>query len=153
MFRLFTCIVVAACLIAYLSCSKKKDDNIASNFSWTFEGVNYTANIDTAFSSWIYAAPYASPAPVIIATRREKMIYPGKDFIIYLSSLNTGSYSFASFGNNLCDFIDPLGFPRLIVSGNLNITTNSGNRLAGNFSFILDNSTPLNGTFTNVPVR
>ena len=148
--RYLPVLVITAALFTIISCKKDSEAEITSSFSWTYESVSYSARIDTAYSS----PPIYSPiAPVIIATRNTTLNGPVADLAIYIASLNTGSYSFSATGANIVHFVDPLGFDHYVASGSLNITSNNSSRLAGNFSFLLENGKPLTGSFTNLPLR
>jgi hypothetical protein len=151
--RLIYCLLLAG-PIFLLSCGKDKGSNNppASSFTWTYEGVTYTAKTDTAFST---TPIYTPTAPVIIATQGNRFYAPSAELYIYLASLSPGTYGFTGTGSgtNRLYYTDPLGFALYDVSGSLNITSNAGNRLAGNFSVTLANSKLLSGTFSNVPIQ
>ncbi len=139
--------------IVLLSCGKDTGSNNntpASSFTWTYEGMTYTAKTDTAFNS---TPIYTFTAPVILATQGSRFYAPSPELYIFLASLTPGTYGFTGSGTNQLNYIDPLGFNRDGVSGSLNITSNASSRLAGNFSITLTNGKILNGSFSNVPIR
>lgn len=145
--------LILAGSIVLLSCGKDKGSNnntIASSFSWTYDGVTYNANTDTAFNS---TPIYTLTAPVILATQGNRFYAPSPELYIYLSSLTPGVYVFTGSGTNQLNYVDPLGFNRNGVSGSLNITSNASSRLAGNFSITLTNGKVLSGSFSNVPIH
>ncbi len=145
--------LVLAAPIVLLSCGKDNGSNNnkpASQFTWTYEGMTYTAKTDTAYNS---APIYTSPAPVILATQGSRFYAPSPELYIYLASLTPGTYGFTGSGTNQLHYVDPLGFDRDGVSGSLNISSNASNRLAGNFSITLTNGKVLTGTFSNVPIK
>lgn len=137
--------------IILLSCGKDNGNNTpASNFTWTYEGITYTAKTDTAYNS---TPIYTATAPVILATQGSRFYAPSPELTIFLASLNPGPYSFTGTGANQLHYIDPLGFDRDGVGGSLTITSNASSRLAGNFSITLTNGKVLTGSFSNVPVK
>lgn len=151
MFNRFGKLAIFVCLLCS-ACDKKESNNNGplSSFSWTYEGVTYTAKTDTAYST---PPIYTGTAPVILATQTGRFYAPSPELIIYLASLNTGTYTFTGAGSNLLHYIDPLGFDREGVGGSLNISSNSNSRLAGNFNITLTNGKSLTGNFSNLPIR
>jgi hypothetical protein len=141
-------IAIATCIIlsAVPSCKKDNDDNKTSDFSWNYDGNQYTSRIDTAYFS---SLPFS---PVIMATTDNNLFPPSAELQINLSSFNVASYSFPG-GNNAVQYIDPLGFSYNDVNGTLTITSNSGSRLSGNFSVMLNSGKAISGNFSNVPVK
>ena len=115
-----------------------------------YDGMNYTANTDTAFNS---TPIYTFTAPVIIATQGSRFYAPSPELYIFLTSLAPGNYAFTGTGTNQLEYTDPLGFMHNGVSGSLSITSNASNRLAGNFSISLTSGKVLSGSFSNVPVK
>ena len=145
----FYFLLIAAGWLA--SCGKNTNNNgPASSFSWTYEGVTYTAKTDTAYNT---PPIYAATAPVILATQTGRFYAPSPELIIYLTSLNPGTYPFTGTGVNQLHYIDPLGFDRDGTGGSFTISSNSNNRLAGSFNIILNNSKNLTGSFSNLPIR
>jgi len=137
--------------IILLSCGKDNgNSNSASRFTWTYEGMTYTANTDTAYNS---TPIYTSHAPVILATQGSRFYAPSPELTIFLDSFNPGTHSFTGIGANQLHYIDPLGFDRDGVSGSFNITSNTSSRLTGNFSITLTNGKVFTGSFSNVPIK
>lgn len=148
--RRFYLLLIAAVLLA--SCGKNSSNNNspAPSFSWTYEGVTYTAKTDTAYSS---PPIYTGTAPVILATQGGRFYAPSPELIIYLASLNPGAYTFTGAGSNQLHYIDPLGFDRDGTGGTFTISSNSNSRLAGHFNISLTNGKSLTGSFSNLPIR
>lgn len=149
-------LILLSGFLLLFSCGKDKGSNNnntpASSFTWSYDGVTYTAKTDTAFNS---TPIYTATGPVILATQGSRFYAPSADLYIFLSSLSQGAYVFTGpgSGTNQLHYTDPLGFDRDGVSGSLNITSNVSSLLAGNFSITLTNSKVITGSFSNVPVR
>jgi hypothetical protein len=146
-FRLIYYLFLAGPIVLF---SYDKDNDPPSSFTWTYDGMTYTANIDTAFNS---TPIYTSSAPVILATQGSRFYAPSPELYIFLTSFSPGAYVFTGAGTNQLQYADPLGFMHNGVSGSLNITSNASNRLAGNFSITLTSSKVLAGNFSNVPIK
>jgi hypothetical protein len=139
--------------VGFLSCSKPGSNNTSNtspvNFTWSYNGNNYTATMAEAYTNgsgpWVIAAVIG---PNFFTFERRV------DFD--LTSFNTGTYQFQSPNTNLIRYMNEPSLPAGSVNTTINITSNSGNLLSGNFSGLMnDNSSvnkPISGTFTNVPI-
>lgn len=146
-------ILSAALAIILFSCSKSNDggqQQVNSSFTWTFNGNGYTATLDSAFINYPLV-PY-----MLIACIGTNFVTNHTTEIWFdLNSLNQGSYTITP-GNNKLYYIHDNGDNYSGISGTLNITSNTNNRLSGNFSAITNGALgniPVTGTFINVAVR
>jgi hypothetical protein len=141
----------------FYACNKADDSSGQSNnqFQWTHKGVTHTTNIyDTAYitSRGLSILPYT-----ILAGTGLRIYTIARRVQFQLSSFNVGSYTIGPSGSaNILYFIDDDGFDLEGVSGTLVITSNSNNRMSGNFSVTLRDayavSTQLTGSFADMPV-
>ena len=152
--RVYSILLILTTCFFLFSCKKSENSNNSINsFTWTFQGINYTANQDTAFVSGqgigtttIYAGNGIS---YLSFTRR---------FYFYLTSFNVGSYTFGPGPGspNHFNYIDEMGFDWGGTSGTFNITAKTNNMMSGNFSGTLNGpagNQPVSGNFTSMPVK
>ena len=135
------------------SCGKSDnpDNPTISRFTWTYLGVNYTANQDTGYINNV------GPTPTIVAGTGSNFLTFTRRFYFILTSFNPGTYSLAGVPapNNFM-YIDDAGFNHGGTSGSLTITANSNNRMSGNFSGMMtgpSGTNPVSGDFTNMFIK
>ena len=138
-------------ILLICSCNKSADSSTASyNFNWTFKGTNLGTNSDSAFTTSL------GSKPLIVATLNHQSVLRSRKISFSITSLSPGTYTISNGGANILEYIDDLGFVLGGTSGQLIITTNSNNRLTGNFSAILidvsSNTFPVSGSFTNMAI-
>ena len=137
-------------LMLILSCNKSSDDN-NWEFSWTHKNNSYTASDANAYISQIDLGkgPNHIAASIASLPRDYKIS-------IYLASLNPSSYS-VSLSTNKVRYIDDAGYDLAGAAGTVTVTSNSNNKLSGNFSIKLINpssdTTLLNGSFANITLH
>lgn len=130
-------------LLSCICCSCKKSDPATgpSNFIWKINSTTSTASWDSAFVRSM------GTTPQIMAGNGNSQL------VISIASFNTAMYSIGS-GNEI-EYIDDAGNTYFGISGTVNITVYSNNRLSGLFSASLagpSGSFPITGEFANVPV-
>ena len=135
---------------AIFSCKPDAPDASVVNFSWTFDGATYHTAVDTAINQ--------SPGPYIItAVYGTSFISFTRKLDISPSSFAVGTYNFSMVGSNSFRYIDEFGNDLSGVSGTLNITGNSNNRLTGNFSGTLavpaGGTKPITASFNNMILK
>ncbi len=143
--------------ILFISCGKNNDDDTPpanpNSFTWTFQGNNYTATQDTAFTSGLGLAPFV----IYAGTGSSYLLYVRRLFF-YLSSFNPGTYTFGlpPGASNTFSYLDDAGINWSGINGSFIITTNSGGRMSGSFSGELSGpggNLPVSGSFSNMPVK
>jgi hypothetical protein len=132
-------------IITLFSCSKSSTNaNLSTSvFSWSVSGATYTADNDTAFIS----GPFT-----IIVKKDENLPASYKILEINLSAFTTGAYVLSAAGTNQVNYLTSGGLATS-QGGTLNITTNTGSTLSGNFTTTLPGSVTMTGTFSNVPIK
>jgi hypothetical protein len=153
----FGFVLLLSVSIFFCACKKTEDSSNGSGnqFQWTHKGVTHTTSIyDTAYIS----SRGLSILPYSILAGTELRIYTiSRRVLFHLSSFNVGAYTIGPPGAaNVLDYIDDAGFDMVGVSGTLNITSNSNNRMTGNFSVTLRDASSvtsqITGSFTDMPV-
>jgi len=136
------------------SCNKTSDSDSKppSNFTWTYNGTTYKADLDSAYVRYDLT-PYFIKA--IIGTNF--ITNHTQEIWFSLASFNTGSFAIVPGpGSNVLHYTDVLGYDHPGISGTLNITSYANNLLSGNFSATIagpSGNEPITGNFTNVPVK
>ena len=130
-------------LLVLLSCDKDKESS--GSFTWNYDGSNFIANFKAAYSS-------SMGQPFIIGGLGSS-ISPGSGPRIYVISFNPGVYNFGGIVPNSLNFVDQLGFDINAIGGGVNITSNSNNKLSGNFSASLANGKTITGNFSELPIQ
>jgi hypothetical protein len=130
-------------LLFLLSCGK--DNESSGSFTWNYDGTNYTANFKAAYSS-------SMGQPYIIGGLGNSITTPNSGPHIYVISFTPGTYSFGGIVPNSLNFVDQLGFDISAIGGAVNITSNSNNKLSGNFSAALANGKTVTGSFTDLTI-
>jgi hypothetical protein len=141
-------------ILMLLGCKKNQSQvESQSGFSWVYKGNAYQSNCDTAFST--------------AGSSRTFVIMAGTGFTINnlttgptfnLNSLQPGSYSLDTALTNshvIMNYMIGGGEVLYASAGTFTITTNSANKLSGNFSATLTTgfgNEPLIGTFKDIPV-
>jgi hypothetical protein len=139
-------------LLIFSSCSKKNDSTPEARFTWTHEGVSYTATMSGAYEQSVALAPYQIIG--IIGTNFNTNFTTRVAFS--LTSFNTGSYAIAGTGPNRLSFVATNGNGYAGVGGQITITSNSNGFISGNFSVTVNTPSPntiLSGNFSNIPVQ
>ena len=132
-------------LLNIFSCSKS-GSSANNNFTWTYGNTNYKANFNAAYLQSL------GGNPIIVAGTGAALhtLAIGPRFTV--SSLNVGTYNFNTSPNSMF-YIEDQGNNLAAVTGTINITSNAGNLLSGNFSATLSNSINVTGSFMNVPIN
>ena len=148
-------VIVSIAGLLLLACNKSENEanDSPNSFTWTFEGNNYTANQDTAFTSGLGLNPF-----VIYAGNGTSYLSLTRRFYFTLSAFAVGSYPFTTgpAAPNRFEYIDDLGNNHGGISGTFNITDHLNNKLSGFFSGTLagpSGNQPVSGSFTNMPVK
>ncbi len=138
-----------ALLLSVLPACKKSDP--ASSFTWTWNGTNYTGNFKEA-----YIQSLGSGSNIVGGTGTS-LFTTGTGPRIAVSSLSVGTYNLTGTLPNTIFFVDPNGDNLATTTGTLTITSNSDNKLSGNFSATLVNAssqnTSLSGSFSNININ
>ncbi len=136
--------------IVILSCNKASDDDKWS-FAWTHQSSSHSATSANAYITQIDI----DKGPNHIAASDPSVPRDYK-ISLYLTSLNTGSYT-VSLSTNKVRYIDDAGYELGGAAGTVNITSNASSKLSGNFAIKLINlssdTTLLNGSFVNIPLH
>ncbi len=127
-----------------VSCNKPKNQKTKGTFSWTVDGVTYTADSATAFTNDLEA---------------EKTVGAEiKHVEIALHSVNNfpvGTYTVGPSGNviGIWNAALPSSGGLFSMSGTLNITASSPDEVSGNFNIVLSTGTGtvMTGTFSHIP--
>ena len=130
--------------ITSFACNKPKNQRAKAIFSWTIDGVTYTADSATAFTNDLEA---------------EKTVGAEiKHVEIALHSVNNfpvGTYTVGPSGNviGIWNPALPSSGGLFSMSGTLNITASSPDEVSGNFNIVLSTGTGtvMTGTFSHVP--
>lgn len=143
-------------LSAILLCCNKSDGagQPADNFTWTHKGVTHTTSINFAYltTSGLGNPPFTILAGFPRAISFERRIQ------FYLTSFNTGAYTISGSPGapNRLTYIDDMGDVLNGISGTLNITANTNNKLSGNFSTTVTDASSVNsqltGSFTDITI-
>ncbi|HMK03422.1 MAG TPA: hypothetical protein VK489_04495 [Ferruginibacter sp.] len=149
--KLLNLTFVALSIFIFISCNKSDDSqDESSSFTWTWSAITYNGNFKEAYLQSL------SVTPVIIAGMGTSLQSPGTGPRISLNSFNVGSYNLVSGIANTISFVAPNGDNLQSTSGTLTITSNSNNKMNGNFSATLINAVGLNssliGSFTNLRI-
>jgi hypothetical protein len=141
----------------FYACNKPDDsaDQNNNQFQWTHKGVTHTTNIyDTAYitSQGLSMLPY-----MILAGKGLRINIIARSVLFHLSSFNVATYTIGPSGSaNVLYFQDDAGNDLEGVSGTLVITSNSNNRMTGNFSVTVRDASlatsQLTGSFTDMPI-
>jgi hypothetical protein len=140
--------VTLCCLsmLFFISCKKNDAATSPNSFTWTYNGNNFTAYADSAIKS-----NFAGDA-VIIPRKNADPALPNEKFVIILSSLGMGTFTFG-IGTPSLSYTDDLGNTFYGSSGALYITSNKSDLVSGNFSATLTNTKIITGQFTSVPIK
>jgi hypothetical protein len=138
-------LILISVLLFFLSCKKNDTASLPNSFIWIYAGSNFTACADTVFTSTF------SGEPVIIARRNADPAFPNEKFLISLTSLGEGTYTFGITAP-FFSYIDDAG-NTLYGSGSFTISSNKNNLLNGNFSTTLTNTKTITGQFTSMPIK
>jgi hypothetical protein len=152
--KYFISALLFGCITSLTSCKKNNnsDTKPPSDFTWTFTGSTYKANLDSAYVHY-------DLTPYLIIAITGTNFYTSFNRKIYfsLTSFNPGNFNIVPGpGSNILQYVDELGFDHSGVSGTLIISSNSNNLLSGNFTAIIagpSGNNPISGTFTNVPIK
>jgi len=132
------------------SCSKDNKKEDSASFTWVHLNVSHTATSADAYNS---QAGLGLGPNQIIANNGTATSYRVS---IRLSSLNPNSYA-VSLTSNKFDYVDDAGYNLAGAKGTVTISSNSVNKLSGNFSVKLINAsfdtTAITGSFSNIPVH
>ena len=132
-------------LLSIISCKKSDTSNPSNSFNFVYDGNTYTSNHDTAtqYSPEIVLEAYIPNCPI-------------HDVNFQLTSSNVGQYDLITGSGNSTLYVDNLGNPLNKISGSVNITANTNNRLSGNFNVIvkdMSNVTHItSGNFIDMPI-
>ena len=141
-------------ILSSSSCNKTGDSDSKppSNFTWTYNGSTYKADLCSAYVHYDLA-----PFLIMAITGTNFITYFTRKISFTLTSFNPGDYSFVPGpGSSRLEYIDDLGYNHSGVSGTLSITSNVNNLMSGNFSAVMagpSGNEPISGRFTNVPVK
>jgi Family of unknown function (DUF6252) len=134
-----------------LACNKDKGSNGSWSFTWTHENISYSA---TSADAYVRQAGLGLGPNQILAFVSTSSPYARLS--LKLSSLNPNSYAVSPVSNQV-NYIDDSGNNLLGANGNVTISSNSSNRLSGNFSVKLVNAssdtTEMIGSFTSVKLH
>ena len=149
---------IFAILFSYIgilfSCNKTGDSDSKppSNFTWTYNGSTYKADLDSAYVHYDL-----TPYLIMAITGTNFNTFFTQKIYFSLASFNTGNFTIVPGpGSNILQYIDVSGYDHSGVSGTLSITSNANNLLSGNFSATIagpSGNEPISGSFTNVPVK
>lgn len=142
---LFFITSISVISLFFIACDKNNDPP-ASNFTWTYDGVNYTANLDTAYTNIAFG-------PLILASRGNSLFAPSAELQIAVTGFSPGTYTFSPGGPNRVFYVDSQGFSYASNTGSITITSNSNNYISGNFTSALNSGKTISGNFTNTPVK
>ena len=146
--------LVFSTIIILSSCSKSETGNIINNSGnnggnngqgsaqWTFDGIAASSDSSFAYQSINRIMAYKDVTAV-----QSKIIN------LNLSSLSVGSYILSTTNPNVLRFRFSTTVEHTSQSGTVNITSNTGTKLSGNYSALMDNGLTLTGTFIEVPIR
>lgn len=131
--------------VAGLSCSKNNGRNNPT-FTWTVDGVTYTADDVTAFTNDIEATK------TIGAEIRhvEVALHSANDFPVGTYTMGSGADIIGTWNG-----ATPSGGGLFSLSGSLTITASSADEISGNFNVVLSTGTGtvMSGTFSHVPLE
>ena len=127
-----------------LACDK--DKNSSGSFSWSYDGINYTANFKAAYSA-------SMGQPYIIGGLGNSVTTPGSGPRIHVISFSPGNYSFGGIVPNSLNFVDQVGNDISAIGGSVNISANSNNKLSGDFSATLGNGKIITGSFADITIN
>lgn len=129
-----------------ISCNKKNGTNKNPAFSWTVDGVTYTADNVTAFTNDIEAEKTVGAEIKHV----EIALHSANDFPV-------GTYPVSSSGDVIGTWngATPSGGGLFSMSGTLHITASSPDEVSGNFNVVLSTGTGtvMTGTFSHVPLQ
>lgn len=135
--------------ICILNACSKSDPAIVNTVNngqgsaqWTFDGVASSSD-----------SSYASVANKRIMAYRDLSTVQSKTISLNLSSLTVGNYSLSAALPNVLIYRISTTVDHISQSGTVNITSNTGTKLSGNFTALMSNGLTLSGTFTDVPMR
>lgn len=138
-----------------LSSCKKSNDAGQGSFTWTHDGKSFEATAFAAFTGPTYSfVPFNILAGYGTFSGRFEMRIG-----FHVGTFAVGSYTIVPYPAtvNTFDYVDEAGYNLAGISGTVNITSNSNNRLSGNFSVTLINATSatslITGNFTNVSIE
>jgi hypothetical protein len=137
--------------ITNTACKKSGDPIVDSSyFKWTFEGQNYTANIDTSYLTTLHTW-------MIYAGNGQTMHTLTREVAFSLTSINTGTYSLAPGNGNYFGYLNDAAVFFPVISGTIEITNNTNNVISGSFSATVGNVTTgiksISGSFNNFVVK
>lgn len=136
--------------ILLYSCTKSEIGSIINNNGnngqaavlWTFDGTSSSSDSSNAFLGLKRIMAYKD-----LSTVQSKKIN------LNLSSLSVGNYSLSATSPNFLTYVIATTLDHISQSGTVNITANTGAKISGNFSALMENGLTLSGTFSEVPVR
>ncbi len=142
--------VILSTIAVISSCSKSETGNIISNTGnngqgaaqWSFDGIASSSDSSFAMASLNRIMAY-----------RDVTSVQSKIFNLNLSSLSVGNYTLSTAAPNVLVYRVSTTVDHTSQSGTINITSNTGTKLSGNYSALMDNGLTLTGTFTEVPIR
>ncbi len=140
-------LVVTGILLVLLtgsSCTKKNNRNSAS-FTWTVDGVTYTADDVTAFTNDIEASKTVGAEIKHV----EVALHSANDFPVGTHTMGTGANIIGTWTG-----ASPSG-GLFSLSGTLTITASSPDEISGSFNVVLSTGTGtvMTGTFSHVPLE
>lgn len=132
-------------LLTGLSCKKKEGRNSPS-FTWTFEGVTYTADDATAYTNDIEAVKTIGSE----IRHVEVALHSANDFPVGTHTMGTGANIIGTWNG-----ATPSGGGLFSMSGTLTITASSPDEISGNFNVVMSTGTGslMTGTFSHVPLE
>lgn len=131
-------------LLTGLSCDKKNGRNSPS-FTWTIDGVTYTADDVMAYTNDIEAVKTVGTEMKHV----EVALHSANDFPVGTHTMGTGANIIGSW-----DGATPSGGGIYSLSGTLTITASSADEISGNFNVVMSTGTGsvMTGTFSHVPL-
>ena len=132
------------------SCKKSNNSGIVNSgydtgkdkVQWTFDGTSSSCDSSFVLVSYNRIMAYKDLSGV-----------QAKTFTLNLRSLAVGNYPLSSTTPNVLTYIIATTLDHTSQSGTVNITANTGTKMSGNFSAIMENGLPFSGTFSEVPLR
>ncbi len=150
--KTITIIMLIFSSILVNSCSKSETPDIINpgpsgnngqgSVQWTFDGTSSSCDSSHALLGLKRIMAY-----------KELSAVKAKTFILNLSSLSVGSYTLSATSPNVLTYLVATTLDHTSQSGTVNITANTGIKISGNFSALMENGLTLSGTFSEVPVR
>jgi hypothetical protein len=142
MLSLSTVIMIYSCSKSETGSINNTGNNGQGSAQWTFDGV--ASSSDSSF---------ASISNNRIMAYKDVLTVQSKIFNLNLSSLSVGNYVLSSTMPNVLIYRISTTVDHTSQSGTVNITSNTGTKLSGNYSAQMENGLTLTGTFSEVPIR